>query len=234
MSEISYQTLKSLALLLRAFRGMSLAEAQCLEYPYSCLIWAGGMEWNVELVPLEQDKDSLLLGFSAQEMSEASWANLFKRQLEVNRTLHICDSPVAAELALSPQLHSLTNQYNVMRDSLQRFLIRVGYAIESLEQHWQQAQDAEREWELQKLERFEELLSLIHTHLAHMQELEQGYIKLSKTSGLAPRLPSIEEEGQRQSISIKLQQLLSSKLAQHASFNPTNSQALVERLRLSI
>ncbi len=234
MSEPDTNALKSLAKLLRAFRGMSIEEYQCLEFPYSCLIWSEGKEWNVELVLLEQDDDTLHLAFSAQEMEVASWTNFFTRQLEVNRTLSIKQCPVRSELALAPQLQSLIKQYRDMRHTYHRFLIRATYAIESLEEAWYIAQSEQSEFEVNRLRRFEELLSLALAHHAHMQELEQGYIQLSKTSGLAPRLLSIEEEGQAQTLSIKLKQFLSGDIAKQARFGASLGLQLLEALRLSI
>ncbi len=234
MSEPDANTLKSLAKLLRAFKGISMEEYQCLEFPYSCLIWSEGKEWNVELVLLEKEDDTLFLAFSAQEMEAASWTNFFIRQLEVNRQLRIKQCPVKSELALAPQLQSLLKQYRDMRHTYQRFLIRTTYVIESIEEAWHIAQSEEREFESNRLHRFEELMSLALAHHAHMQELEQDYIKLSKTSGLAPRLPGIEEEGQAQTLSIKLKQFLMGDMAQQTGFNTSPSQQLLEALRLNI
>ncbi len=234
MSEPSYQTLKSLAKLLRAFKGMSFEEYQCLEMPYSCLIWSDGLEWNVELVLMEKDDDSLLIAFSAQEMEEAHWSNLFSRPLEVSRTLRITQSPVTTELALSPQFQSLVKQYKDMRETLLRFHLRAIHALESIEAAWRHAEVEEVEFDENKLDRFQELAGLILDHYTHMQELEQDYIKLSKTSGLALRLPNIEEEGQAQTLSIKLKQFLSSDIAQQAGFDPSVCLQLLATLPLTL
>ncbi|MFI3242965.1 MAG: hypothetical protein R3Y56_01785 [Akkermansia sp.] len=234
MSEPNSPTLKSLAKLLRAFKGMSMEEYQCLEFPYSCLIWSEGKEWNVELVLSEQEDDALRLAFSAQEMVAASWVKLFYRQLEVNRSLRIKQSPVTAELALSPQVQSLLKQYKDMRESYQRFLIRITYAIEQQEEAWHLAAETESEFELQGLNRLQELVSLTLAHHDHMQELGQNYRQLSKTSGLAPRLPSIEEEGQRQTLSIKLKQFIAGDIVKQSNFNTSSCQQVLEALRLSL
>ncbi len=234
MSEPDTHTLKSLAKLLRAFKGMSVEEYQCLEFPYSCLIWSEGKEWNVELVLLEQDDDTLLIAFSAQEMEAPSWTHFFTRPLEINRQLCIKQCPVRSELALAPQRQSLLKQYRDMRNTYQRFLIRATYTIESIEEAWHIAQIEEREFEINRLHRFEELLSLALAHHAHMQELELDYIKLSKTSGLAPRLPSIEEEGQSQTLSIKLKQFIAGDIVKQSGFDPSPCQQLLDALRLSL
>lgn len=238
MSAHSYTTLKSLAKLLRAFKGMSYAECLRLEKLYTCLVWSDGMEWNVELELLEQARedgvDYLKFGVSVQEMDEASWTNFFSRPLELDRSITICQTPSSTELFLSPQVQSLQNQYGVMRMSQQGFLIRTEYALEALMEDWRDAKEGITPFEDLEVERFNELLGLIRAHIAHMQELVEDYSQKAQSSGLALRLPSIEEETQAQIVTRKLTDLLDSELGQHPLLDVVNIQQLILDLRLRI